>query len=56
MSALAGEEWPASRPGRFTPRAGMDDMEKLKFFTLPGLELRSHSRLARIQSLYQLSY
>jgi hypothetical protein len=40
-----------SRPGRFTPgthciwgwvgpRTGLDDMEKRKFFTLPGLELR----------------
>jgi hypothetical protein len=55
-SALAGGEWSASRPGRFTPgekapgthwiggwvgpRAGLDDVEKRKFLTLPGLELR----------------
>jgi hypothetical protein len=51
-SALAGAEWSASRPGRFTPgegaagthwiggwvrpRAGLDDVEKRKFLTLPG--------------------
>jgi hypothetical protein len=55
-SALAGGEWSASRPGRFTPgerapdthyiggcmdsRAGLDVVEKRKFLTLPGLELR----------------
>jgi hypothetical protein len=55
-SALAGGEWSASRLGRFTPgerapgshwiggwvdpRAGLDDMSKRKFFTLPGLEIR----------------
>jgi hypothetical protein len=54
-SALVGGEWSASRPCRFSPgerapgahfigswvdpRAGLDDMEKWKFFTLPGLEL-----------------
>jgi hypothetical protein len=54
-SALVGGEWSASRPGRFTPgerapgthriggwvgpRTGLDDMEKRKFLTLPGLEL-----------------
>jgi hypothetical protein len=48
--ALAGGEWSASRPCRFTPgerapdahwiggwlgsRAGLDDVEKWKFFTL----------------------
>jgi hypothetical protein len=62
-SALAGGEWSASRPGRFTPRerasgthwiegwvdprAGVDDLEKRKFLTLPGLELRPLSRPAR---------
>jgi hypothetical protein len=56
-SELAGGEWSVSRPGRFTPgegapgphwiggwvdpRAGLDDVEKRKFLTLPGLELRS---------------
>jgi hypothetical protein len=53
-SALDGGEWLASRPGSFTPgerapgthwigswvgpRAGLDDVEKRKFLTLPGLE------------------
>jgi hypothetical protein len=69
-SALAGGEWSASSPGRFTPgesapdthwlggwvdpRAGLDDVEKKKFLTLAGLELRALGRLARRQSLYQL--
>jgi hypothetical protein len=50
-SALVGGEWSASRPGRFIPgertpgthwiggwvdtRAGLDDVKKRKFFTLP---------------------
>jgi hypothetical protein len=71
-SALVGGEWPASRPGRFTPaerdpdtqwkegwvnpRAGLDDVEERKFLTLPGLELRPLGRPARRQSLYRLSY
>jgi hypothetical protein len=69
-SALVGGEWSASRPGRFTPeerasgthwiggwvdpRAGLDDVEKRKFLTLPGLELRTLGRPARNQSLYRL--
>jgi hypothetical protein len=36
------------------PRAGVDDMEKRKFLTLPGLELWPLGRPARSQSLYQL--
>jgi hypothetical protein len=67
-SALAGGEWSASRPCRFTPgeraagthwrgglvdlRAGLDDVEKRKFLTLPGLELRPLGRPASSQSLY----
>jgi hypothetical protein len=55
-SALAGGEWSASRHCRFTteerapdthwiggwvgPRAGLDDVKKKQFLTLPGLELR----------------
>jgi hypothetical protein len=31
-------------------------MEKRKFLTLPGLELRPVGRQARIQSLYRLRY
>jgi hypothetical protein len=54
-SALVGGEWSASHPSRFTsgesapgthwmrgwvdPRAGLEDVEKRKFLTLPGLEL-----------------
>jgi hypothetical protein len=38
------------------PRAGLDDVEKRKFFTLPGLELRHLGRPARSQSLYGLRY
>jgi hypothetical protein len=69
-SALAGGEWSASRPGRFTPwervpgthwirrwvnlRDGLDDLEKRRLLTLPGLKLRSLSRPVRSQSLHQL--
>jgi hypothetical protein len=60
---LAGGEWSASSSGRFTPgtywiggwvdpRAGLDNAEKRKFLTLPGLELRPLGRPARSQSLY----
>jgi hypothetical protein len=61
--ALVGGEWSTSRPGRFTPgergpgthwiggwvdlRAGPDDLEERKFFTLPGLELRPLGRPVR---------
>jgi hypothetical protein len=38
------------------PRAGLDDVEKRKFLTLPGLELRHLGRQARGLSLYRLSY
>jgi hypothetical protein len=38
------------------PRAGLDHMEKRKFLTLPGLELRPLGRVARSQSLYRLRY
>jgi hypothetical protein len=71
-SALVGGEWSPSRPSRFTPkekapsthwirglvdpRAGLDDVEKSKFLTLPGLELRPLGRPARSQSLYRLRY
>jgi hypothetical protein len=71
-SALVRGEWSASRLSRFTPverapgthwmggwvgpRAGLDDVEKKQFLTLPGLELRSLGRPARSQSLHRLSY
>jgi hypothetical protein len=56
-SALVGGEWSASSPGGFTlgthwirglvdPRAGLDDVEKRKFLTIPGLELRPLGRPA----------
>jgi hypothetical protein len=62
-SALVGGEWSASHPGRFThgerapgthwtggwvgPSAGLYDLEKRKFLTLPGFELRLLGRPAR---------
>jgi hypothetical protein len=71
-SALAGGEWSASRLCRFTPReiapdthwigdwvdsrTGLDDVEKRKFLTLPGLELRTLCRTTRSQSLHRLRY
>jgi hypothetical protein len=66
-SALAKDEWSASRLCRFTPgerapiptgeggwvdpRDGLDDMEKLKLFILPRLQLRLLDRTARRKSL-----
>jgi hypothetical protein len=38
------------------PRAGLGDVEKRKFLTLPGLELLSLVHSARSQSLYRLRY
>jgi hypothetical protein len=71
-SALFGGEWSASCPDRFTseekapgthwiggwlePRAGLDDVKKKKFLTLPGLQLRSFNRPAHTQQLYRLRY
>jgi hypothetical protein len=70
-SAPVGGEWSASRRCRFAtwgrasgthwigwlvPTAGLDDMEKLKFLTLPGLELQPLIRPAHSQLLYQLRY
>jgi hypothetical protein len=37
-------------------RTCLDDVEKRKFLTLPGLELQSLSRPALSQSLYRLGY
>jgi hypothetical protein len=66
--ALVGGEWSASRPGGFTagerapgthwisgwvyPRVGLDDMEKWKFLTLPGLKLRPPSVVQPVASRY----
>jgi hypothetical protein len=65
-SALVGGEWSASRwerapsthrrGGWVDPKAGLDDVEKRKYLTLPGLELRPLGRSARSQSLYRLHY
>jgi hypothetical protein len=71
-SALVGGEWSASRPGRFNPgdkapgthwiggwvdpRAGLDEVKKRKFMTLPGLEFRPVHHPARSQLLYRLRY
>jgi hypothetical protein len=38
------------------PRFRLDDVEKRKFVTLPGLKLRPLGRPARSQSLYRLRY
>jgi hypothetical protein len=38
------------------PKAGVDDLEKRIFLTLPGLEVRPLSRPGRSQSLYRLRY
>jgi hypothetical protein len=37
-------------------RAGLDDVEKRKFFTVSRLELRTFGRPARSQSVYRLRY
>jgi hypothetical protein len=42
--------------GWMGPGAGLDDVEKRKFLTLPGLELRPLGLPARSQSLYRLRY
>jgi hypothetical protein len=37
-------------------RAGLDDVKKRKYLTLPGIEFRPLGRPARSQSLYRLRY
>jgi hypothetical protein len=67
-SVLVGGERSPSRPGRFTPgerapdihwkggfvgpRTNLDDVQKGKFLTLRGLELKPLCRSVRSQSLY----
>jgi hypothetical protein len=67
-SELVGGEWSVSRPSCFTPgervpsthwiggwvgpRAGLNDLEKRKFLTLPGLKLGLLVRPTRSQLLY----
>jgi hypothetical protein len=64
-STLVAGDWSASRLDRFTPgthltggwvdsRAGLDYMEKYKFLTLLGLELRPLGLSARSLPLYGL--
>jgi hypothetical protein len=38
------------------PRTGLDDVEKRKFLTQPGPELRALAHPARSQSLYRRRY
>jgi hypothetical protein len=38
------------------PKAGLDDVEKRKFLTPPGLEIRPYGLPARSESLYRLRY
>jgi hypothetical protein len=42
--------------GLVGPRASLDEVEKRKLLTVPGLELRPLDRPARSQSLYRLDY
>jgi hypothetical protein len=69
---LAGGEWSASRPGRFTPKEGtpvtqwigglvalitrLDNMERRKILPLKELKLRPLGRPSRRQSVYPLSH
>jgi hypothetical protein len=70
-SALVGVEWsahaltvlPPGKEARYPldrrlsdPRTDLDNVEKRKFFTLLGLELRHLGRPARSQSPYRLRY
>jgi hypothetical protein len=68
ISVLVGGEWSVSRPCRFTPeeralrmhwveswvdsRAGLDEVEKGKFLTLLGLELRPLRRYTDYRGSY----
>jgi hypothetical protein len=47
---------PIGKKVGYTPRAGLADIEKWKFLTLSGLELRPLGRPARSQSPYRLHY
>jgi hypothetical protein len=57
-AVFPGEKAPGNHwvVGWVGPRAGLDDVEKRKFLTLRGLEIRSLGRPARSQSLYRLRY
>jgi hypothetical protein len=49
----SGTHWVGGWVG---PIAGLDDVEKRTFFTLPGFQLQPLGCLAHSQSLYQLRY
>jgi hypothetical protein len=53
-----GERAPGTHwiEGWVDPGAGLGDLEKRKFLTLPGLEFRPLGRPARSPSLYRLRY
>jgi hypothetical protein len=70
--ALVGDEWSASHPSRSTagsrspgtnwiggwvrPRAILNDVERIKILTLPGLDLQPLSHSECSQLLYRLHY
>jgi hypothetical protein len=72
LTVTSGDERSASCPGHFPPRerapgihwiegwvdprAGLGEVEKRTFLTLPGIELRPLGRQARSKSLFRLSY
>jgi hypothetical protein len=49
----SGTHWVGGWVG---PRPGLVNVEKIKFLTVPGLELRTLVRPSSSQSLYRLSY
>jgi hypothetical protein len=51
LESAPGTNWIG---GWVDPRAGLDDVEKWKFLTVLGLELRPLGRPARSHSLYRL--
>jgi hypothetical protein len=53
MTVLSTKKEPAYPLGRVGPRGGLEALEKWKFFTLPGLELRPLGRSPRSQLLYR---
>jgi hypothetical protein len=56
--SVVGEKTPGTHwiEGWLGPRTGLDDVEKRKFLTLPGLKLRHLGCPALSQSLYRLRY
>jgi hypothetical protein len=58
VALTPGERAPGTHwmGGGVNPRAGLKDVEKKKFLTLPGPELRPLGRPVRSQSLRRLRY